>query len=500
MGVLRLLQAIIFPSALLCLYPTLGNATEKASHALSPAQVALLESGPTLKDIAPEVREALLSIAGLADEYANLTRADLIGMANAETGEDKGLCHVTVPETEGLTKEFWYNIKEELISSVKVTRGDGSAVAVSMTKYTLPADEQEIISWPDLVSTEELADGRWLRATVHEADKGEKVYHYNRRVPELSWISYTDEDGSGGGVALRCPGRKSELRLTGGYVIQPGGKRRLVVYYDRGVSRLPTRSALYDAETGKGKVNLWDGNGVMVAECEVNNQPIPEFMIQKANAKLTVEQCDALDLPARDRLIASPAFKVANIGLQKRMDSIASWADRYGRAMPGDLPYLFSRRDSHVTRIESDDVLEVQVTGIDEDRVWTYYYDKGSSALKKVERDTFAIYFDPLDPGRLIGGRGEDPEAGFTWLISFYPGKCAPRIAIATTGETTGLLAEGKVHVWGPEGETLLEKEIKPAKPVGDVVGEIDATLSDQLKVAINWRGPQEARYLLGEY
>lgn len=460
-----------------------------------------LQSGPTLLGAAPELGEALRSIAGMADEYANLTLVDLKSMPNAEKGEDKGLFHVTVRESEGLIKEFWYNIKENCLSSVKVTRSDGSVVAVSMTMYSPPADEQEILSWPDLVSTEELADGRWLRATIHEIDGTEKVYLYNRQLPALSWISYTAGDGSSGGAKLRCPGRKSELRLTGGVMIQPGGQRRLFTYYDRGVSRTPSCAAFYDAETGEGRVTIWDADGAVIAECAVSNQPIPEFMIQEANAQLTVEQFDTLDMPARDRLVVSPAFRKAEIGLQRSMDNIAGWSDRYGIAMPSDLPYLFPGGNSQLARVEKDDVLEFRAIDNDVDQGWSYYYDQQSGALKRLERETFAVYFDLRNPGHPIGGRSGDTSTDQVWLISLYPGTCAPRMAVAAKGEPpTDLNVEGKLFVWGPDGEILVEESIETSRAVAEVVQEIDAALTEQEKQAVNWRGLQEANYLLGQY
>jgi hypothetical protein len=133
---------------------------------------------------------------------------------------------------------------------------------------------------------------------------------------------------------------------------------------------------------------------------------------------------------------------------------------------------------------------------------WVVVYERESGQLRTATRGTLTLYFDDVDGTRLIGGRagGGAHDKGY-WLVSFYPGKATPRLALSASGESADhLSAAGNVYAWDPSGKSLLEEEIEKARPIEVAVEEMGERLTQSEQTVLGWRGEQEAAYLLGTY
>ncbi|GMV90608.1 MAG: hypothetical protein AMXMBFR82_03860 [Candidatus Hydrogenedentota bacterium] len=348
------------------------------------------------------------------------------------------------------------------------------------------------------------SDGAFLKGTREEPNGAHLEIMYNLEEGHADWVLRTSADKSAVSVGFSRREGQNALGIHSGYVKDSGGQRGVEIWFDDEELARP-RWAISIVGPGLvlGKVVAWDKNGNMVVDREITSAIPPLEVRTRVLESLDADEFEALEVSLKDRLRASPAFRRIDGMLRRSMENLAGWSQRFLEAEPNEYVEMLHGRDMEVAEVGDDVVYRIDVG--ESEPEWTIFQDHLSGRLEVATRGELSLYFDMLDDQRcLAGGRCPDrnnEEADSYWLISFYPGKCAPRMAVAAKGEPpTDLNVEGKLFVWGPDGEILIEKSIETARAVAEVVQEIDAALTEQEKQAVNWRGLQEANYLLGQY
>lgn len=424
----------------LCVSGSIANAVaDDGGQAPRPAIIDMVRTGAAFQNSRPEIQEALLAIARLASEYEGLTESELLAMPNIQTSEElsKGRSlRVVTRDANGVESEFRYNRIDTCLSSVRVTQPDKSAVSAGFTRMT----------------------------------------------------------------------RSLIICLHNGYIVFPGGKKILEFQFEPG-SNQPRYAVPYVGERYhalvQGKIIAWDDAGNIILEYEISKPTIPIEALQEVVAAATPQQLDASGMSEEEWLQNSRAFHRAEFSLQHSMICMTGWCERFLNSAPDELRDQLHGKD--MRRVEENNNVTYHIEAQDEtDSNWIVSYVKDSGQLKSATWGGLSLYFDRVDKTRLIGGRHKLSEMEYGeryWLVGFYPGKTAPRIALSATGKSpSDLVAAGKLYVWDPSGNAIVEKEITEAKPIPIAIDEAGAALTKNQRDLVGWRGDDEAKYLLGRY
>src|SRR5690606_4386233 len=161
------------------------------------------------------------------------------------------------------------------------------------------------------------------------------------------------------------------------------------------------------------------------------------------------------------RLMAMPAYRDAEPEVQRSFEILAGWSERFVGARPEDLPAALVKET--VERIGDANTIAYRVTSASEgERDWIVEYDDAGSMVKRASWSGLTLFFDDRDGAVPIGGiRERNTEEGKRiWVLSVYPGRYAPRIAISASGEQPdGPLEDGSIQVWGPDGQLLVKRD-----------------------------------------
>ena len=427
-------------TALLAAFSSNADCLAQAADT-SPDYVATIQSGHALVGANPAVREALLAIAGLANEFGGWTDREIFAVPDIHIMDDDPKSRyrkMISTGPDGTQREFAYDVESRYIQNVAVTKPDKTRISISFR---------------------------------------------------------TSSDRA-------CP------KLSGGTFRNPSNQNCTDISFDHKTSNQPHWAIQWPLELNgaiPGRIIGWDTSGNCVLDCEASGYPTT--MRQHCLASASVEQLDALDVSAKERLRSSSAYQNVNLELRLAMDSIVGWSDGYIHASPNDLPKLPFWQNPRIAKLLHETCIEYRVTPADPSDEWSFFYDRKTDRLRRAEKPqtNLGIYFEDTKINRLIGGRAvwhdpKSPKEGF-WLLSFHPGKVSPRIAVATTAaQTPDCLANGKFYVWSLVGDVFIEQAATEPIPISVIVQNIEATLTKEQKNDIGWRGAKEADYLLGTY
>ena len=320
---------------------------------------------------------------------------------------------------------------------------------------------------------------------------------YNRREASLCWTKATRPHGSDTRIGCRQLQRAAQT-LQVGYVKPPTGRDLVWVKWHETTGAPEYVTLSYD-NNPQGRVIFCDDSGKKIADCNIAFRGDPLLMLQAALPSLNVPQLDALSVPAAARAGSSPALIGLDPDVRHTLDHIANWSDQFLHANSSDLRYLYPWGEANVQQAYLDHFTEYRIVTDNPDCAWTFRFSQKADQLVRAQRKDVAVYFDDVDGTRFVGGR-EVSEKG-QWLLNLYPGRIWPRIVVAATGELPPhCLAKGKVYVWSPAGEKLLEQDTKEPTPISTIIQYIDSALTLEQKTSIAWRGAKEADYLLGTY
>ncbi|MBX7257822.1 MAG: hypothetical protein K1Y02_15780 [Candidatus Hydrogenedentes bacterium] len=395
-------------------------------------------------------------------------------------------------------------------------------IAQLASKYA-GLSEPQLLALPNIASKQERNDGGFLR--VHYRDEAGLVTEidFSRREKHVNWIKITRPDESGVSVSLSYMENPARTAIHAGYVARPGGKGALEFEFDPATNQprwaIPCVGAKGNALV-QGRFLAWDPSGNQILTHDFAEGTRIDAAMQEIFASATTGQLDALGLSTKERLLNSPAFRQATFSLKHSMNILAGWPDNIldagpdnlAAALHGDTVERVDAGKSILYRVlkesQGDESGDEATPKGDED--WHVYYDKETGELQRATRQSgLSLFFDNVEGrSRFVGGlnevRDELEEGGGIkkyWIVGFYPGKVAPRIAVFASGDSIDkLLANGKVHLWDPAGDSLVDKDIDKPVTIATVVAEIDSMLSAEQKASINWRGAKESDYLLGEF
>ena len=355
--------------------------------------------------------------------------------------------------------------------------------------------------------------GRQVRLVVTDSDGVTRAFSYDRDRQELMSASVTQPDKSRIS-AFFTTYRSSEVSmayrgLSELIMVRPGGYPKTEIFVN-GKMEITGVMTVVGGEWPnyivQGKMMWWDAQGNKVVDLDIEKP----MAYEEAFALYTPEQLDALKVPATTRLESSKAFKQLPFELQRPLENVIGWSERFADAHPEELT---KQAHGHaIVHADAGDAILYRVA-TDDDREWVFSYDKSTARPKSAIRGDLAIYFDYRDTGKVIGGRGtyrEHPrdENGLLpmklhpWLFSIYPIEVAPRmaVAVATVEPSEDVLVQGHLYVWSKRGDIVFESDIAAPTPLVEVIEGISTALTDDEKAAIGWRGAQEPDYLSGNY
>jgi hypothetical protein len=291
--------------------------------------------------------------------------------------------------------------------------------------------------------------------------------------------------------------------ITEGMVTFPGGQRHMNIRFKKNqpILALPAVGTMGRAGI-RGKILAWDENGNVVTEYDVST-PREEFQVlREMFASLSLEQLDALGVSASERLNASRAFQNADRELKRQMENLVSWSAKV-LAVPHDALMGSLMGDEIEHAIVGEEIIYTIKEG--GEPLWTVMYDQVSRHPKQAVYDDggLALNFDFHDNERLVGGWATVREIGKEdtyWLVSFFPGRFTPRMAISAVGSPPrDLLAIGSLYVWSTSGDVVLERTIDSPTSVEEVLSGVEDALSDDQRTNLEWKGKlAERQRLLG--
>lgn len=423
-------------------------------------QVAALEATKAFMEADSDIREAWLSIAKLTSNYCGLTEGELLSLPGIQSKEEKAKGHslyVKTQDSDGTVIEFGFDRSYEYLTGVRVVHPDGDTVGVSLAKYYKP----------DRLG---VAGGYVIQA---ESRKGSEFVFASRLThPELAYV----------------------------WGPKPGGSEM------------------------QGRVILWAGDGELLADRVVSLSDDPRTREGQKWIAIQAARAAAGIASPKDLLLSSSAYKgldsnntTREAELRRAMNASVSWSADLLNASPDDLVKALHGEvlESHEEESERKYVIKAR-----DKALWTVAYERPSGQLTRAIYNDggLALYYGYNNGALLLGalttvsGIGKDD---YYWLISFYPGKFTPRMAIAAVGTPaidpnavglrhswnppSNVQAQGEVFVWNPEGAPLVKKEFTSATPLEKVLADIEAAIPDTGRSEIGWQGPEaELRLLLG--
>lgn len=374
------------------------------------------------------------------------------------------------------------------------------------------ATENELRAIPGERDVTYVNGGRLVKYTVTQPDGVTKAFSYDRDLNELMSVSITQPDKSRVSAFFTTYTTEDSVESRGLSELikaMPGGYPKTEIFVNRNMEITGVMNVVageWPDYVVQGKMMWWDPHGNLVVDLDIEEPMAYDDVM----CLYTPEQLDALRVSAMARLRTSKAFKGLPFELQRPIENVVGWSERFADARPEDLATLAHGHE--MTQADAGDAIVYRVA-TDDGREWVFAYDKSTARPKSARRGELAIYFDYHDTGKVIGGsgtytehlQGEDGVRApihHYWCFSIHPVEVAPRMVIGVTANTPteSGLAIGRALVWDTKGEVIVDKDIPAPTPLAEAIALLSNTLTPEQKGAIAWRGPQEIDYLLGEF
>jgi hypothetical protein len=449
--VLQLVLSVL--AAMILTAEAVGEASEKVDTLVTiEEQAAMLESNPAFMAVDSDIQGAWLCIANLASKYHGITEEDLLSLPGIQSKEEKNQghsLHVVTQDSDGTKTEFWFNRSYSYLTGVRRFFADRSTVNVSLTKYVRP--ERVGVARGFFVQTE------------------------NGKVSEFSFDSQLTRPE----MALICSGKA-------------GGA---------------------DAQA---RVLLWSENGKLLADhvAPLSNDPMKREE-EKSDA-IVAARIGAGLASSTEILQSSPPYKSLDsrttskaFYLKDGMENTVRWSEKLVHARPEEL--VEKLQGTVLEKSEKQSEVEYIIKG-EGTVLWTVVYDKASNHLKRATHNDggLALYFGYESEAQLLAGIATVREIGKEdcyWLLSFYPGKFTPRMAIAavrtpaiapdaagarnSSTPPNDLQGMGEVFIWSPAGVQIVRNEVASATPLEEVFADIGVAMSDTERSEIGWKGSE---------
>jgi len=398
-----------------------------------------------------------------------------------------------------------------IFQSGKVFQDGNEQTRKALTEIAALASQYQVISEKELLAIPgiQVKDGGLSNpqehTLVHKAEDTATTFVWEAKANRLLSVHVTRSDKSAVAVEFE-PSTDPALRggIESGVVFSPGGRKRMeFIFYENNQPQMLLPIVGEGKRAGvKGTVVAWDESGNKVAEIDITRSQNDLLAIQTLYASLSPAQLDALGVEAGDRPLGR-AFQGMDRELKGQIENMVRWSEKIVGIPPENLMKSLVG-DALEQEVDGDAISYTVMSR--ENPAWMIVYDRVSGHLMRADYYSgggMTLYFDSQREGRLLGGKSAVRKIDrdtTTWLVGFYPGHMAPRIALSTAGDPLDkVLANGTLHVWDCNGVLLVEQEINDARAIEVALSEVEAMLSDTQRAEVGWRGKaEEEKALLG--